>query len=60
MNQYRYQLDKSSNKYSCPQCGKKTLVRFIDTNSGHHIDDGSGRCDRESKCGYFKNVNGNT
>ena len=59
MNAYRYRLDKSSKKYKCPQCNKNTLVRFIDIDN-NHSQDNAGRCDRESKCGYFSNPSGNT
>ena len=59
MNQYKYQLDKSSKKYTCPSCNKKTLVKFKD-NEGNYSEGDTGRCDRESKCGYFSNPYNNT
>lgn len=34
-------------------CGKKTLVAYIDE-YGDRIEDGTGRCDREDKCGYMR------
>lgn len=49
---YRFALDKSPKKYSCPQCGKKTFVLFRD-HDGSYAPDIFGRCDREQKCGYF-------
>jgi len=58
MKTYKYNLDKGSKKYRCPQCNKQSLVRFTD---GYvYAEDNSGRCDRESKCGYFMNPDGNT
>jgi hypothetical protein len=51
---YRYNLDKSSRKFVCPNCNKKTFVLFIDTVTGKYAPSQYGRCDREAKCGYFK------
>lgn len=49
---YKYSLDKSSKKYRCPQCGKKSLVRYID-GDGNLQSEEFGRCDREVNCGYI-------
>lgn len=49
---YRYILDPSSKKYKCPNCGQFSLVIFIDSETGE-IMESYGRCDRESKCGFF-------
>lgn len=46
-------LDKSSKKYLCPRCGKKKLVRFIDSKTGELQSSEFGRCDREDSCRYF-------
>ena len=54
-NSYRYSLQKGSKKYPCPNCCKKTFVRYIDTNTGEYLPDQYGRCDRESKCLYHLN-----
>lgn len=44
---------KRQKKYRCPQCGKKSLVRYIDTRNGcRYIDDNVGKCDHEHRCGY--------
>ena len=51
---YKYQLDKTSKKYVCPNCNKKTFVRFVDVVTGCYLNAIDGRCDRETKCGYFK------
>lgn len=51
---YRFTLDKSSKKFTCPSCGQKRFTKFIDTVTGDYADDIFGRCDREQKCGYFK------
>ncbi|PIB33839.1 hypothetical protein BFP78_06220 [Gaetbulibacter sp. 5U11] len=56
---YKYQLDKSSKKYVCPNCNKRTFVRFIDTVTGNYLNGRDGRCDRETKCGYFKKPKSN-
>ena len=49
---YKFSLDKSSKKYRCPQCGKKSLVRYID-GDGNLQSEEFGRCDREVNCGYI-------
>ena len=63
MTQYRYFLEpwgwrdhlaggRSSNKYMCPNCGKRTFVRYVDGETGAYLGDHVGKCDREDKCGY--------
>jgi hypothetical protein len=59
MENFKYTFDRSGKKYRCPQCNKKTLVRYIDTLTRGVLSDASGVCDRESKCGYFMKPNGN-
>ncbi|CAA7392072.1 DUF6965 family protein [Chryseobacterium fistulae] len=54
-NQLRYNLEKGSKKYHCPKCHKKTLVLYIDTETGDYLPPEYGRCDRESKCSYHLN-----
>lgn len=56
---YKYTLDKSSKKFICPSCGKKRLVKYLSTETQNYLN-GSGRCDRESKCGYHVSPKGNT
>ena len=58
-HKYKYSLDKTSRKFICPNCNKKTFVKFIDNDTEHHLNDADGRCDRESKCGYFKKPDNN-
>ncbi len=52
MIKYRYKLDPGSKKYKCPNCGKFSLVIFIDIETSELMEN-YGRCDRESKCGFF-------
>jgi hypothetical protein len=54
-NPPRYCLEKGSKKYYCPECNKKTFVRYIDTTTGNYLPEQYGRCDRESKCAYHLN-----
>lgn len=53
--EHRYIYEKGSKKYHCPECTKKRFVRYIDTQTGEYLPQQYGRCDRESKCGYFLN-----
>lgn len=53
-NNYKYSLDKSSKKFNCPNCNRKTFVKFVDNETKLYLNDTDGRCDRENKCGYFK------
>ncbi|SDM65540.1 DUF6371 domain-containing protein [Kriegella aquimaris] len=57
--QYKYSLDKSSKKFLCPKCNRKSYVRFFDNGSGNYAGYNYGRCDRESKCGYFTSPSSN-
>lgn len=49
---FKYTLDKSSKKFHCPRCNRKTFVKFIDTEN-EYLNGDFGRCDREDRCGYF-------
>lgn len=49
---FRYNLDKTSRKSLCPQCGKKRFVRVLDNETGDFLPEHVGRCDREHGCGY--------
>ncbi len=54
---YRYRLetyDPKVRKHICPNCGKRTFVRYIDVMGGDYVSTDVGRCDREEKCGYHK------
>jgi hypothetical protein len=53
LKQYKYSLDRSSKKFTCPKCNKKTFVKFIETETGNYLTDNFGRCDRESECQYW-------
>lgn len=58
MKQYKYILDKSSKKFNCPRCNKKSFVKFIETETGNYLEDNFGRCDHESSCQYFLKPDG--
>lgn len=49
---FKFSLDKSSKKYICPNCERKTFVRYLDNELNECTKDNFGRCDRESKCGF--------
>lgn len=50
MKNYRYILDKSSRKFPCPGCLKKTFVKYIESETGEYIAGNFGKCDREANC----------
>ena len=54
MEGFKYSLDKSSKKNSCPNCNKKTFVFYVDTETGNYLPTDFGRCDREQNCNYHK------
>lgn len=58
MNQFKYTLDKSSKKFICPNCNKKTFVKYVDTVTGNYQSEVVGRCDRETNCGYQRTPKG--
>lgn len=56
MNQFRYILEpyKGLNtRFECPVCKKKReFTRYIDTETGQHIGESVGKCNRTNSCGY--------
>jgi len=69
MNNYRYILEPykgMSSRYRCQHCQHKdkTFTRYIDTETGQHINNSVGRCERLNSCGvhytpkqYFQDKN---
>lgn len=58
MKQYKYNLDKSSKKFVCPKCNKRTLVKYKETETGNYLNEDFGRCDRETNCGFYSTPTG--
>ena len=58
MNSYRYILDNTTPRklFVCPQCNKKTFVRFIDIETKEYLPPHVGRCNREQKCTYYYKI----
>lgn len=63
--EYRYQLESRSltgrrqQKARCPQCGRRSLVRYVDASRGfQYVDNSVGRCDHEQSCGYHLKPSG--
>lgn len=46
----------TAKKHVCPSCGKKRFVRYYDFHKGEYLPPEYGRCDRQERCGYFKQV----
>ncbi|MBP6429949.1 MAG: hypothetical protein KA273_06070 [Bacteroidales bacterium] len=45
--------DGRHTRYTCPKCGdSNSFTRFIDTESGVHIDPSVGYCNHKNYCGY--------
>ena len=58
MVNYRYQLEEyngPATRFVCPKCkdNRRTFVQYIDKETGNHVHPLVGRCNRESKCGYY-------
>jgi hypothetical protein len=54
MEQYKYNLDKSSKKSICPNCKKRTFVLYVEGETGNYLSDDFGKCDRLTNCTYHK------
>ncbi|MES2377046.1 MAG: DUF6371 domain-containing protein [Bacteroidota bacterium] len=56
MSNYRYTLEPYKNlksRHTCPECfERKKFTRYIDNETGNHLADQVGKCDREESCGY--------
>lgn len=50
---YQNTLDKSSKKFVCPNCGKRSFVKYVDNETGNYLAENYGRCDRETECKYY-------
>lgn len=48
----------SPKKFLCPQCGKKTFVRYFNFEEMEYLDGKFGRCDREESCQYWMRPTG--
>lgn len=57
---YKYSLDRSSKKFICPSCHKKTFVKYIDNESREYLSENYGRCDRETNCRHHVLPNNTT
>ena len=54
MEKYIYTLDKSSKKFVCPNCNRKSFVKYFNHETDSYLTDDYGRCDRETNCGYHR------
>lgn len=57
-SEIRFELDTNKpghrqRKVKCPNCQRKTFVRYFDFQAKEYLSEEFGRCDREEKCGYF-------
>lgn len=56
MGIFRYDLDSSRGKFTCPGCGKSgKFSRYVDRTTGEVVlDEDWGKCDRIDSCGYYE------
>ena len=56
MRQYNFTLEpykSPSSRYTCPACNhNRKFSRYINVETGQHLADNVGRCDRQDNCGY--------
>src|SRR4051812_17337556 len=52
VTKYRFELDRSSKKVTCPACGQKRFVLYRDSETREYLAEHIGRCDRENQCGH--------
>jgi len=60
MKSYRFIFDTSQTarangrrqKQVCPRCGRRSLVLYIDRETGKPLGENCGKCDHEQSCGY--------
>lgn len=60
MKSYRFVFDTSQTarangrrqKQVCPRCGHRSLVLYIDRETGKPLGENCGKCDHEQSCGY--------
>lgn len=52
MSEYRYKLDPSSKKVTCPSCGKRRAVQYLDTETTQPLPEKYAKCDRAENCAY--------
>jgi len=57
MKEFKYTLAKKG-KIVCTNCGKKTAVPYIETETGNIVE-GAMRCDREQQCSYHRKPESN-
>ena len=52
--QYSYSLDmtRPTRLFVCPNCGKRTLKRYVCRSTGNYLANHVGRCNREQNCAY--------
>lgn len=50
---YKFSLRKGSKKETCPNCGKRTFVPYIDNATGREAGEQYGRCERINSCKYL-------
>lgn len=45
--------NQGQRKHFCPNCQKKSLVKYVDVQSRDYLPNPYGKCDHASSCGYF-------
>jgi hypothetical protein len=52
---FRYDLEKRAKKSICPECKRRSFVRYVDLSNNEPLPVIYGRCDRETNCTYHVN-----
>jgi hypothetical protein len=55
MSKYRYILEPYrglNTRHPCPGCKHREFTRYINTETGQHVNAKVGRCNRQDSCGY--------
>ena len=56
---FKFIFEKTSKKYNCPSCGKKSFTRMHHVDTKEFLPDEYGICDRVNNCNYIRTPDAN-